>query len=104
LNSAREWIKAKIEPKIGYTTGFNDVFLKTVINISRDVIKAYNTYDDIARQISRRIREVETKNKWHIIVYSTKCCDSYVDSERFYLDIYFGEMRLEIFSAGNRSS
>jgi len=82
--------------------GLESVFLNKIIDISRDAIKTCDTYGDISKQICHKIREVEINKGWHVIVYSRECGESLVSQETNYLDMYFGEMRIEIFSAGNR--
>jgi hypothetical protein len=74
--------------------------LTKIKSITRDAVLNFATYEDISRNVNRRIRECDDGQRWQVFAYSKECGSSLVSSHIYYIDMSYGDMRFEIFSGG----
>ncbi len=101
IASAREWINSGKEPEIADQFRFSRSLLKKIIDITRVAILNFSSYKTISNYVNRNIQECENWRRWHVIAYSKGCGESLLNSDYYYIDMSYGDMRFEIFSGGN---
>jgi hypothetical protein len=74
--------------------------MRIIKNVTREAVLSLSTYDEISKNVNKKIRECKRPHRWHIIVYSKDCGESLCCYDAYYIDMSYGDMRFEIFTGG----